>query len=204
MKVCIYTRCSTSEDRQDVARQIHELTTIANNFGWEITKIYQDYASGSKSSRPALDQMMKDAHARPFEMVIISSLCRLGRSLSNMTKLLTQLKEYKIDLYTKQEGINTNSSMGEMFFGIISSINQYQLSQISENVKSGLRLAKKKGRLVGRQSVLDKGKIWEIEKLKDKGFSYRKIAKKMNVSHSTIMRCVNKKHILNKEVSVDG
>ena len=104
----------------------------------------------------------------------------------------------------EQEGINTNSSMGEMFFGIISSINQYQLSQISENVKSGLRLAKKKGRLVGRQSVLDKGKIWEIEKLKDKGFSYRKIAKKMNVSHSTIMRCVNEKHILNKEVSVDG
>ena len=191
MRVAIYARCSTNENKQDTERQVDELKTIASNFDWKVVKVYEDYASGSKSSRPALDQMMKDAHTRSFDIVMISSLCRLGRSLSHMVKLLDKLKKYKIDLYTKQEGISTNHAMGELFFNIISSINQFQLSQISENVRSGIALAKKRGKKMGRVPVLDKKKIEKIHKLRDEGLSYRKIAKQVAVSHGTIDKVFN-------------
>ena len=77
MRVAIYARCSTNENKQDTERQVDELKTIASNFDWEVVKIYEDYASGSKSSRPSLDKMMKDAHTKSFDLVMISSLCRL-------------------------------------------------------------------------------------------------------------------------------
>ena len=84
MKVAIYTRCSTNEIKQNVERQVTELTEVALNRGWEIVKVYEDYASGSKSSRPQLDELMKDCFKGKVHTVMVSDLSRLGRNLNHM------------------------------------------------------------------------------------------------------------------------
>ena len=62
-KVCLYARVSTKE--QDCERQLIELREVAENHNYEVVAEYVDEGiSGAKKSRPALDQMLKDAMSR--------------------------------------------------------------------------------------------------------------------------------------------
>ena len=83
-KVAIYARVST--DKQTCENQIFALKEIAERSGYNIVQMYEDKGiSGSKGreDRPALNQMMKDATHRKFELLMCWSLDRLGRSLQN-------------------------------------------------------------------------------------------------------------------------
>ncbi len=63
MRVAIYARCSTQE--QSVDLQVDALRDYAAARGFEIVHEYVDEAvSGAKAKRPALDQLLSDAHRR--------------------------------------------------------------------------------------------------------------------------------------------
>jgi len=82
-RVCLYVRVST--DKQTTENQIQALSDIAERSGYQIVRIYSDNGiSGSKGreDRPALDQMMKEAVNRQFDMVMCWSIDRLGRSMN--------------------------------------------------------------------------------------------------------------------------
>jgi len=198
MKVAIYTRCSTNETKQNVERQVTELTEVALNRGWEIYKVYEDYASGSKSSRPQLDELMKDCFKGKVQTVMISDLSRLGRNLNHMIKVLEDFRLKNVQLFSLRETIDTNSALGELFFNLICCLNQFQLTQISENVKSGLANAKRKGRKLGRRKVVSQSmsdKIWE---LRQSGNSYRSIGKQLNISFMSVKRELDRFYIPNE------
>ncbi|MDG2230819.1 MAG: recombinase family protein, partial [Paracoccaceae bacterium] len=77
MKVAVYARVSTTDKGQQVDRQISQLQDICQTNGWEITKEYIDNGiSGTKKSRPALNEMMKDARQRKFKMIVCLELSR--------------------------------------------------------------------------------------------------------------------------------
>ena len=97
-KVCLYARVSTKE--QDCERQLIELREVAENHDYEVVAEYVDEGiSGAKKSRPALDQMLKDAMSRKFAMVMTLELSRLGRSVQNMCEIVDILKSKKINLF---------------------------------------------------------------------------------------------------------
>jgi DNA invertase Pin-like site-specific DNA recombinase len=61
-RACIYARVSTLHQHNTV--QIRELTEYVERRGWELAGTYEDWISGSRASRPGLDQLMADAHPR--------------------------------------------------------------------------------------------------------------------------------------------
>ena len=81
----IYVRVST--DGQTVENQTRELREIAQRRGWQVVEIYSDAGiSGAKGrdKRPGLDQMLKDASKRRFDVVMAWAIDRLGRSLIDL------------------------------------------------------------------------------------------------------------------------
>jgi len=61
-RVALYARVSTCNG-QDPEMQLRELREYAARRGWEIAAEYIDHGvSGSKESRPQLNQLMADAH----------------------------------------------------------------------------------------------------------------------------------------------
>ena len=69
-RAAIYVRVST--DKQTVENQIRELRQIAERRGWEVVEQYSDAGiSGAKrrERRPGLDQMLKDASRRKFDVI---------------------------------------------------------------------------------------------------------------------------------------
>ena len=195
MKRCaLYLRCSTNETKQNVERQESELRDVISNHNWELIEVYADYSSGRKTQRPNLDRLLDDAFSKKFDCVMVSDLSRLGRNVQHLLKIVEELDNKNIELFSLREKIDTDSATGKLFFTIISALNEFQVSQIRENVRSGLANAKRKGIKLGRKPVVHIAEIKKIKKLRKKGDSIRTIAKKMSISTATIQRCLNDTH----------
>ena len=77
-KCAIYVRVST--EKQEAENQLIALREYAARSGWEIFKEYVDIISGKEKSRPAFDQLFRDAHKLLFDVVLFWDLSRFSRS----------------------------------------------------------------------------------------------------------------------------
>ena len=202
MKVAIYARVSTTKD-QSCERQILELRQIAENHNWKIVDEYVDEGiSGAKRNRPELDRMLKDALLRKFDVVATLELSRLGRSVKNMCEIADLLKQKNINLFVKNQNIDTSTIVGELFFNIINSISQYERDLTAERIKSGLENAKRKGKTLGRKSNLNLETQKIILDMKSQGIGLKKIAKETKVSVQTIRKLLSAQEVYNVATSV--
>tara|TARA_B100000686_G_C16666657_1_gene903984 strand:- start:407 stop:1045 length:639 start_codon:yes stop_codon:yes gene_type:complete len=202
MKVVIYARVSTTKE-QSCERQILELRQIAENHNWKIVDEYVDEGiSGAKRNRPELDRMLKDALLRKFDVVATLELSRLGRSVKNMCEIADLLKQKNINLFVKNQNIDTSTIVGELFFNIINSISQYERDLTAERIKSGLENAKRKGKTLGRKSNLNLETQKIILDMKSQGIGLKKIAKETKVSVQTIRKLLSAQEVYNVATSV--
>src|SRR6185369_16443807 len=100
---------------------LRELRHIAERRGWEVVKEYNDAGiSGTKgrNDRPGLDEMLKDAQRRRFDVVMAWAIDRLGRSLIDLLGTIQQLESCGVDLYLDQQAIDTTTPTGRLMFQI--------------------------------------------------------------------------------------
>jgi DNA invertase Pin-like site-specific DNA recombinase len=186
-KVAIYARVST--DKQTTQNQIDALREVVERCGYQITQIFsEDGISGSKGreGRPALDQLMKSATQRKFDMVMCWSIDRLGRSLQNLVEILNELQSIKVDLYFLQQGMDTSTSSGRMMFSIFGALSEYERSLIRERVCAGLQTAKARGVKLGRPSKMNDGMRQAVILLREKGMGIKQIAKELQIGIGTV------------------
>jgi DNA invertase Pin-like site-specific DNA recombinase len=116
----IYLRVSTIE--QTTANQERELREIAGRMGCEIVKVYKDHGiSGTRGrdKRPAFDKLCRGATRGEFDMVMAWSVDRLGRSLQDLVGFLSELHALKIDLFLRQQGLDTTTPAGKAMFQML-------------------------------------------------------------------------------------
>jgi len=116
-RAALYLRVST--DKQTVENQVTALRQIAERRGWEIVADYHDAGiSGAKGrdNRPGLDQMLKDASKRQFDVVMAWAIDRLGRSLIDLLGTIQTLEACGVDLYLDQQSIDTTTPAGRRLF----------------------------------------------------------------------------------------
>ena len=190
-RVAIYARVST--DKQQTSNQVLVLKEIAERSGYNIIQIYEDKGiSGSKGreDRPSLNQMMKDATHRKFDMVMCWSIDRLGRSISHLIEIMNELNGLKIDMFFSQQSIDTTQSSGRMLFSIMGAIGEFEKSLIKERVLAGLDRARKNGTKLGRPSNMTDGLKSAILILKDKGLGVRETCRKLGIGCATYYKVV--------------
>ena len=74
-RVAIYARVSTKDKGQNPEMQLSELREYCGRRGWKVTGEYVDVGvSGSKSSRPQLDRLMRDARLRRVDVIAVWKL----------------------------------------------------------------------------------------------------------------------------------
>jgi len=187
-KVVLYARVST--DRQTAKNQLIELRGVAQRNGWEVIHEYVDRAvSGSKSSRPQLDAMMKALVRKEFDVVMAWSVDRLGRSMRHLLALLDDMHSKGVDLYLHQQGIDTTTPSGKALFQMCGVFAEFERSMIVERVKSGLERAKAQGKVLGRPKITA-AKERSILAARRKGLGIIKTAKKCGVGVSAVQRVV--------------
>ena len=103
MRAAIYARCSTLEQHTD--NQLLERRRYCEARGWTVVKEVVDHISGAKEQRPALDDLLKDAKRRRFDVVCVWSLDRAGRSLKHLITLLDEFQALGIVFISLKEGL---------------------------------------------------------------------------------------------------
>ena len=139
MKAAIYVRISTNE--QSTTAQEQELRQYATNNHYEIYKVYSDTISGSKSSRPGLNDLMFDSRKKLFDVVICYKLDRLGRSLQHLLQISEEWRQHNIGFICTSQGIETVTPGGKLVYAILGAIAEFERELISERTKQGLRHA---------------------------------------------------------------
>src|SRR5262245_47055225 len=141
---------------QTTANQERELREIAGRMGCEIVKVYRDHGiSGAKGrdKRPAFDKLCRDAARREFEMVMAWSVDRLGRSLQDLVGFLSELHALKIDLFLRQQGLDTTTPAGKAMFQMMGVFAEFERAMIAERVRAGLARARSEGKRLGRPPI---------------------------------------------------
>jgi len=109
-------------------------------------------ASGAKSQRPQLEQML--AQLRSGDVLVVWKLDRLGRSLTHLVQLVNQLLEQDVGLQSLNDPIDTTSAQGRLMFNIFASLAEFERELIRERTQAGLQAARVRGRTGGRPKGL--------------------------------------------------
>jgi len=190
-RIALYARVST--DKQTCENQLQELRAIAERMNHTIVAEFVDNGiSGMKTrqNRPALDQLMKSATQRKFDMVMCWSIDRLGRSLQNLVEILNELQALKIDLFFLQQGMDTSTPSGRMIFSVFGAIGEFERNLIRERVIAGQKRAVANGVKIGRPSKMNDGLRSAIQLLREKGMGIKQIARELKVGIGTVYAAI--------------
>jgi len=192
MRTALYTRVSTQHKGQETANQLLQLRECCQAQNWSIVREYEDHESGGKSGRIAFQQMLRDAAARRFDILFFWSLDRLTREGTLATlKYLELLESYGVSWRSLTEPwIDSAGPFRDVIISLLASLAKQERVRISERVRAGLTRARqygtRSGRSIGRpRALFQRDRALELRR---QGFSWRKIAKTIGVSPSTIRR----------------
>jgi len=148
-RAALYLRVSSNG--QDTGPQETALREYVSRRNWIVHGIYKDLAvSGTKSSRPAFDQLLQDCRRRKFDVLLVWKFDRFARSLKTLLSGLELCRAFGIDFVSVTEAVDTSLSHGSMVFQILGCMAEFERSLIAERVKAGLEHARKNGRILGR------------------------------------------------------
>lgn len=175
-----YARVSTRDQKPDL--QLDALKAA----GCE--RVYQDVASGAKTARPALDELL--GQLRAGDVLVIWKLDRMGRSLKHLVELVGRLMEQKVGLLSLNDPIDTTSAQGRLVFNLFASLAEFERELIRERTNAGLTAARARGRVGGRPRGLSpqaEATALAADTLyRERKLSVAAIAQKLHVSKSTL------------------
>ena len=181
----LYARVSTGEDRQTPETQLFRLREYADRRGFAIAEEYVDKGSGLDSDRPEYQRLLQDARQRVFDVVLVWRYDRFARSTQALISALKEFQALGVDFISHQEQIDTTTPQGEMVFGFMASLAQFESSLISERVKAGMQRAKEEGKHVGRPPIPEDTQA-EVQRLyTEEDVSINQISEQLDISYGT-------------------
>ena len=181
-RVAAYLRVSTNS--QDTSSQLLAIKDAIQKNGDALIKVYEDHGfSGTKTrtDRPALEQMLKDAKEGKFDKVICFDISRLSRNLTDLVQTMQELEKSCVDITLLKNGISTDTPGGKMLYGIFGSIGAWERELICERVKAGIANARAKGVRLGRPTNCNPQTKATVLELRSKGMSIRKICSLLSI-----------------------
>ncbi len=181
-----YARCST--DRQDLSAQKHAL----ENLGVAPDRIYTDHGlTGTNRARPGLDQAL--AAVREGDTLVVPKLDRLARSVPDARDIADKLKARGVNLARGASVYDPSDPMGKMFFNILATFAEFEADLIRMRTREGMKIARAKGKLRGKQPKLSDRQSRELRRMYDTGdYSVSDLAEVFSVSRPTIYRTLQR------------
>ncbi|MDQ3929674.1 MAG: recombinase family protein [Chloroflexota bacterium] len=135
-----YARVSTPDQNLDA--QLDALAQAG------CLKTFTDQVSGTTALRPGWEQLM--AYVRPGDMVVITELSRMSRSLAHLLEVVRTFEAQGIELVSLREHIDTATATGRCFLAMMGAMAQMERELKAERTAAGRAAAKARGRTGGR------------------------------------------------------
>ena len=177
-----YARCST--DKQDLSAQREALTDL----GVAADRIYVDHGlTGTNRARPGLNQAL--AAVRKGDTLVVPKLDRLARSVPDARSIADDLAGRGVTLALGQSRYDPADPMGKMFFNILATFAEFEADLIRLRTREGMKIARAKGRLRGKQPKLSDKQQKELGRMHGTGqYTISDLAELFSISRPTVYR----------------
>jgi DNA invertase Pin-like site-specific DNA recombinase len=138
---------------------------------------------------------MDDAKAGRFKTVVVYSLCRFGRSLSDVIRQVIELDAMGVRFMTITQALDTNnkSPMARFTLQLFAALAEFEVDLTTERIQDGVEHARefgtKSGKPIGRPRRVFHHD--EVFRLKIEGLSIRQIADRLGIGKGTVSRCLS-------------
>ena len=158
LRVTFYARVSSEKDEQlnSLDNQIsYYRNFIKKNANWEFVEGYIDEGlSGiSTKKRENFHNMVNDAKAGLFDLVITKEITRFARNTLDSIQYTRDLLSYGVGVFFQNDNINTLDEDSELRLTIMSGIAQDELRKLSSRIKFGHQEAIKKNVVLGNSRI---------------------------------------------------
>lgn len=188
--VYAYIRVSTS--KQDVENQRFEIDRFAKEKGLKVNTWVSEVISGTVSTKNRkLGSLLKKM--KSGDILILTEVSRLGRSLLEVLTVLNQCVQKKYNLYTVKERYELDNSISSQMlafaFGLMAEVERNLISMrtkeaLARRKAAGQRLGRKKGGKNARYKLDDKEKL--IRSMLSQGCSKASICRKLKCNAKTL------------------
>jgi DNA invertase Pin-like site-specific DNA recombinase len=208
VNVVIFSRVSSTSDRQSTDRQTNELKEYVARMGYNLVGTYEEKISGFKKNedRPVLGQLLHDIDNKidgkiHIDKVLTSELSRIGRNVLSALKVIEQLNSRKVSLFILNYNLETLNhdltvnGMAMFLCQILVSVATMEAETTKNRFLSGYRnylanggkVGRKKGQTISDEEFLSNHK--DVLKLLKRNLSIRQISALTNKkSLTTIMK----------------
>lgn len=176
-----YARTSTLEQEAGFDAQVRDLKAA----GCE--RLFAEKIS-SVAQRAQLEGAID--FARQGDMLVVTKLDRLARSMLDLMNIKARLDAKGIELRILAMNLDTSTPTGKLMMNVLGSVAQFEREMMLERQKEGIAKAKSEGKYKGRAPTA-RAKSAEILELKAAGLGATAIAQKLGVSVRSVYRAVD-------------
>jgi len=200
MATYAYIRVST--DKQETENQRFEILKYANDRKLGNVEFIEETVSGRKSWRDRkIGALISEL--RKGDILIVTELSRLGRSMLEIMEILSILLRKKVELHVvKNKQVIRDDIQSKIFAMAFSIAAEIERELISQRTKEAIARAKAEGKKIGRPRGPGKSSLDEyhdqIKELVDKGVSITSIAKIIGKPYSTVYNFIKKRGLIEK------
>ncbi|MEL6692376.1 MAG: recombinase family protein [Pseudomonadota bacterium] len=150
-------------------------------------ELFEDHGvSGVAAKRPGLEAALECL--QPGDTLVVWRLDRLARSMRELVDIVDDLNHRKIGFLSICEHIDTSSAVGELILHVLSAIAHFERRLIQERTIAGIKAAKERGVVFGRQPVLEESEIKKAKAMIANGEAVANVARSLQVGRSTLYR----------------
>ena len=163
-RMVFYGRVSTEHEAQLDAfeNQIQWYDDAAlRHSNWIVLDKYLDRGiTGTQAKkRPAFLQMLEDARAGKFDLIVTREVCRFARNTVDTLVATRELKNLGVEVYFVEDNIWTMDGDGELRLSLMATLAQDESRKISERVKAGFKVCRENGVIFGNGNILGYDKV---------------------------------------------
>lgn len=150
-------------------------------------KIFAEKMSGTRTEgRKELERMLD--YVRDGDVVVITKLDRLARSLPDLLRITARLEEKGVELRCLDQAIDTTTPEGRMTYQILGAVAEFETSIRKARQREGIDAALAKGEdspFKGRPAKIERS---EVEKAIKETGSKAAAAKALGISRDSVYR----------------
>ncbi len=154
-KVGIYIRVSTEEQAENPEgsiknqeQRLRDYVKMRNTDGpWgDIVEIFNDPGISAKDmNRPALKRMLAMVHREEINLVLVTEISRLTRSIKDFVNLWDFMKDHDCKFQSLRDNFDTTTPAGEMILFTLANFAQFERKQLGERIANAFQARAKRG-----------------------------------------------------------
>tara|TARA_R110002012_G_scaffold306515_1_gene511284 strand:- start:151 stop:552 length:402 start_codon:yes stop_codon:yes gene_type:complete len=126
-------------------------------------------------------------YAREGDILVVTKLDRLARSVRNLGEIVEELEGKGVGLRVLDLGLDTTNATGKLMLNVLGAVAQFEREMMLERQREGIARAKAEGKYRGRVPTAQLKKP-EIKSLLATGATKRDVARKLGISERSIYR----------------